>query len=160
MKQIFIAAIVSLVAGQAAALSCMQADPVATYNRLAADEATYYVLYGTLDFDAKQQPQGVVNEERNPAPIAAKFTGMGLSETGFDRDFSRDVTVQPLCAGPWCGNAPVGIASLIFGEVVGDDIIIAAEPCGGMIFSEPTQAVRDSMTACMGGDCVSAQPLQ
>lgn len=160
MNRILIAVLVTLVASQAAALSCIRPDAVRTYTTLEADEATYYVLYGTLDFDATKQPQGVVNEERDPAPIAARFTGNGLSGTGFDRPFTRDVTVQPLCAGPWCGNAPVNVASLMFGKVVGDDIIIEASPCGGTIFPEPSKAVRDSMTACMAGACVSAQPLK
>ncbi len=159
MKHILIAAIATMIAGQAAALSCSRPDPARTFNALSTDEATYYVLYGTLDFDTQKLPQGVTNEERNPDPIPARFTGKGLSETGFDHDFTRDVTVQPLCAGPWCGSAPANVASLIFAKAVGDDIIIEASPCGGTIFPEPTKDTLDSMTACMAGDCVSAEPF-
>lgn len=160
MKILVTAALGMLIAGQAAALSCMQPDPVRTFNQVAADDATYYVLYGTLDFDPKLQPQGVVNEERNPSPVPARFAGKGLSETGFDRDFVRDVVLQPVCAGPWCGNAPLDVPSLIFAKVTGDTIIIEASPCGGAIFPEPSKAALDRMTACMSGNCGSAQPLQ
>ncbi|WP_458791882.1 hypothetical protein [Yoonia sp. MH D7] len=160
MKRIVSAAISILFAGQAAALSCLPPDAVQTFNTLSADEANYFVLYGALDFDTEKQPQGVVNEPRNPDPVPARFTGKGLTETGFDNDFIRDVTLQPLCAGPWCGSAAAQVPSLIFAKVAGDNIIIEVSPCGGTIFPEPSPATLENMTACMAGTCVSAEPLQ
>ncbi len=160
MKALALAVMVAMIAGQAAALSCMRPDPVRTFTQIAADDATYYVLYGTLDFDVEKLPQGVANTARTPDPITARFTGKGLSTTGFDTPFVRDVTVQPTCAGSWCGSAPAHTPSLIFAKVTGDAIIIEASPCGGFIFPEPSTAVLDAMTKCMSETCPSAQPLQ
>ena len=153
MKLVLSTILALSVAGQAAALSCMRPDPVNTFHRIAEDPTDYYLLYGTLDFDGSKQPQGVVNEERNPEPIAAAFRGHGLTRAGFISRFERTVTVQPLCFGPWCGQTTPGVKSLFFAAVEGDKVIISPDPCGGTIFAEPTQKELDEMTACINGNC-------
>ncbi len=148
----FVAAL-TLVATDVSALSCVRPDPVRTYQQLAADPASYYVIYGTLEFDASQMPKGVVNKERNPAPIAAQFRGLGLTRAGFTSRFERGVTLQPVCIGPWCGNEVPGIKSLFFAKVDGDDVIITSDPCGGTTYPEPSDRTLDAMTACINGKC-------
>ena len=153
MKAAFAAIALMVVAGQATALSCMRPDAVRTFERVSEDTNTYYLLYGTLDFDATKQPKGVVNEERDPDPIAAQFAGFALNTVGFTTPYSNAVTLQPVCFGPWCGNTTPGVQSLFFAQVDDDAITIEVEPCGGRIFPEPSRSLLDAMTACMNGTC-------
>jgi hypothetical protein len=152
MKVWIAAFALTAMAGQAAALSCMHPDAVQTFARAEAEAGSYYLLYGTLDFDASKQPQGVVNKERNPAPIPATFAGFALDKSGFNTAYSTTLNLQPLCAGPWCGTQTPGTQSLFFAKVDGDQITVEASPCGGRIFSDPAQAVLDAMTACINGN--------
>ena len=154
MKLFIATALATLIAGQAVALSCMRPDPVGSFARFAEDDASYYVLYGTLDFDASLQPKGVVNRERNLAPIAARFKGFGLTQDGFTARYENAVTLQPVCAGPWCGEQMPGIKSLIFAKVTGDTVTVSYGPCGGSVFAEPSDVTLRDMTACMNGNCL------
>ena len=153
MKPLVVAGMIALIAGQASALSCIQPDPVRAFQQAAGSDVTYYVLYGTLDFEAAKQPKGVVNEPRRPDPIPAFFRGSGLSDSGFDLPFETAVTVQPLCAGSWCGATAPHTPALIFAQVHDDQILVEVGPCGGQVFLEPTVAVLDKMTQCMNGNC-------
>lgn len=153
MKALVLAGMIALVTEQASALSCMQPDPVMAFQNAAESDATYYVLYGTLDFDAGKQPKGVVNEERNPDPIPAVFRGNGLSKTGFNLRFDQAVTLKPDCAGPWCGSTVPHTAALIFARVQGSEIIVDVGPCGGQVFLEPSRSDLNAMTQCMSGGC-------
>lgn len=153
MKSLIVAAGLIAAAGQAAALSCMRPDPVSTFERLSQADDTYYLLYGTLNFDADKQPKGVVNEPRNPAPIAATFDGYALDKSGFNTAYDTAATFQNACAGPWCGSHEPGVTSLFFAKVAGDEITITASPCGGSIFEIPSDSDLNAMTACMNGNC-------
>ena len=79
MRQLALAGLIAVIAGQASALSCMPPDPVAAFQRASDSTSTYYVLYGTLDFDARLLPKGNgTNAVAEPAPIPAFFRGNGL----------------------------------------------------------------------------------
>lgn len=150
----------TLLSGQAAALSCMPPDPRATFLSLMEVEQPYYILYGRLQFDTSLLPSFVEEGTPEPAAIAARFSGKGLTATGFDADFIRDVTLQPVCFGPWCGGAPADVATLYFAKVNGDVVTIEADPCGGTVFPEPSDEMLDAMTACIsGGPCTAPEPL-
>ena len=71
----------------------MNTERVGSFARVAEDDASYYGLYGTLDFDASLRPKGVVNRERNLAPIAAQFKGFGLTQNGFTARYENAVTL-------------------------------------------------------------------
>lgn len=153
MKLISLVVAGIMMASQAAALSCMRPDPVQTFDRVSDDPAPYYLLYGTLEFDASQQPQAVVNAPTDPSPIPAQFRGHGLTLNGFTSRFDQTVTLQPVCAGSWCGRLEPAVKSLFFAKVQGEDVIITADPCGGTVFPEPQQSDLDAMTACINGNC-------
>ncbi len=148
------------VAGQATALSCMRPDPIASFQNAAEAEESYFVLYGTLTFDESALPESVgMGNRPEPVPIPAEFTGKGLSQDGFVNDYAGPITLQPTCAGSWCGGAKSGVEAVFFVQV--DDVpTVVAGPCGGKIFENPSPAVLDALTTCMqGGEC-SAQALQ
>lgn len=153
MKSLIAAIALVSIAGQAAALSCVRPDPVATFARVSAADETYYLLYGTLDFEAVKQPKGLVNERQNPAPVAARFDGFALNQSGFNTPYKTAAVLQITCAGPWCGSQESGVKSLFFAQVQDDQIVVTASPCGGNIFATPQPDVLDAMTACMNGNC-------
>lgn len=154
MKTAALTIALTMFAGQVSALSCIMADPKRSFQDAADSDDTYYVLYGTLDFDPALLPQGVGNNDRGPAvPIPAIFKGHSLSPAGFASYYSEKMTLLPTCAGPWCGSHAPNVASLMFAKVADGAITIEASSCGGNIFPEPSEAVLDDMTACMNGSC-------
>lgn len=161
MKPLLFAAALASIGVQAQALSCLRPDPVATFQRLAAAPESYFVLYGQLTFDQADLPPGVSQDQmRTPDPIAARFTGKGLTREGFTNPYESDVTLQIGCAGPWCGSARRGVDAIYFVEATDPPVTMQAGPCGGMIFEEPSEAVLDMLTSCMQGAACSPQPLQ
>jgi hypothetical protein len=154
VRPLFGATLIALIAGQASALSCMRPDPVAAFERASDATGTYYVLYGALDFDTGLLPKDTgAHDGAVPAPIPAFFRGNGLSSTGFNLRFDQQVTLQPVCAGPWCGTAPAHSPALVFVQNVGGTLLLELGPCGGQLFSEPSKADLDAMVQCINGAC-------
>lgn len=161
MKPILLAATLTMIAGQSDALSCMRPDPIRAFQQLADAPERYFVIYGTLTFDAAALPDGVSDEQtRNPDPIPARFVGKGLSQGGFVTDYISDVTLQIGCLGPWCGSARSGTEAVIFVQADNSPVTIEADPCNSWIFEEPSQTVLDQLTTCMQGGACSPQPFQ
>lgn len=140
---------------QVSALSCMRPDPIMTFQFLASEPEPYFVIYGTLDFDAALLPPALSDDQmRIIGPIPAQFTGKGLSGAGFVTDYVSPVSLQITCAGQWCGAAQSGVSSVIFVEASEAPVTITAGPCGGRIFENPSDAVLQTLTRCMqGGPC-------
>lgn len=161
MRLVLLAASLVMIGGQVRALSCLRPDPIATFQQLAASPEDYFVLYGQLGFNAVAVPPVVSNGENpTPDPIPARFVGKGLDADGFIIPIASNVLLQIGCAGPWCGSARSGVDAVYFVPAAGQPLTITADPCGGMIFEDPTQEVLDMLTSCMqGGDC-SAQPFK
>ena len=163
MKSIVLGICLTALASQAAALSCMRPDPIATFNQVAAAPEDYYVLYGQLTFDEGALPGGVSKRDFNdpePAPIPAFFRGKGLQRDGFTSDYISPAELQVTCAGPWCGSARSGVDAVFFVRADSNPVQMVAGACGGMIFEEPGQDVLDALTSCMQGRACSAQPFQ
>ena len=150
--RLLLAIVLCISASQAAALSCMRPDAATTFNRMNDVAEDVYVLRGVLDFDESLLPQGVVNEERNPAPIAAMFTGMGLTLDGFTSRFESPVVVQSLCYGPWCGGVGSGETLITFAKVVDGTIVVEVDPCGSTVFYEPTLEMESDLISCIRGE--------
>ncbi|MEM9108370.1 MAG: hypothetical protein AAGC96_22245 [Pseudomonadota bacterium] len=159
MRTLISALLVCLSAGQATALSCMRPDVATTFNQMNAVPEDVYVLRGILTFDEGLLPQGVVNEERNPEPIPARFVGKGLTLDGFTARFESPVIVQSLCFGPWCGAVGAGDEIITFAKVLGDKIVVEVDPCGSTVFYEPTQSMVEDLKSCIRGDICESNEL-
>ncbi|SFR31652.1 hypothetical protein SAMN04488005_0130 [Yoonia tamlensis] len=154
MKKVTLTLTFALMAGQLQALSCMRPDPVAAFAQIAQAPEPYYVLYGRLSFDETALPAGFRDTfDGEPAPIPARFEGKGLTNAGFTSDFISPAQLQVECAANYCGTAQSGIDALFFVRADQTPVTMIAGPCGGMIFPEPSQALRDQITACMQGGC-------
>ncbi|MDP5084958.1 MAG: hypothetical protein NWQ23_06010 [Yoonia sp.] len=161
IRPIFFAAVLAMLGGQSQALSCLRPDPITTFQQLAAAPEGYFVLYGRLTFDEGALPAGTsMDQSRVPEPIAARFAGKGLTRDGFTNTYVSDVTLQVGCLGPWCGSARSGVDAIYFVEATDPPVTMQAQPCGEMIFENPSQATLDMLTSCMQGGACSPQPLQ
>ncbi len=156
----WLAAALTLVATDLAALSCLRPTIPDSFARAEKVPEDVYLLKGRLTFDERLLPEtDMLNQEQTPAPIAARFKGHALNRDGFTTRYERAVTLQPLCFGPWCGGAASGEEAIIFAKVVGADLVIEASPCGGNIFYNVNRAMERQAIACINGDC-DAQLLE
>ena len=152
MRVLLTAAIIGLMATQSLALSCLRPDPVETFNRLSAADESYFVLLGSLTFDEAALPPSVGdNQTIDPDPIPGTFVGKGLSKQGFMTEYVSDVLLQITCAGPWCGSATSNVDAIWFVPFSDPPVTLIAEPCGGMTFYEPSDAVVEMLESCMAG---------
>jgi len=156
-----LAAALAAAAGQAQALSCMQPDPVRTFQDAHAAPEPWVVLLGRLVYGTPPPIPDPMNlkpgQQPRVAAFPATFSGMGLSASGFDRPYSGTIMMQPVCYGPWCGGYPGQADVLIFARVQADgSYLLEIDPCGQSVFGPPSTAVVAALTACMAGrDCVA-----
>lgn len=140
----------ALAAGtQAAALSCMVPDVTAAYRTAQTAEERYLVVLGTLRFDEALLPRAIGNESPPRTPIPARLTGQALTGTGFDFAFDRPITLEVLCYGPWCGGAGSGIAYLAFLREGPERHVLSADPCGTMLFQDPSDESLATIAHCV-----------
>lgn len=162
MKTVITAALLIALGSQSYALSCMRPDPIETFQRLAAASESYFVLHGRFTFDESDLPAGVNDFQQtdDPAPIPGWFEGQGLSQDGFVTPYQGQVQLQVTCAGPWCGSARSGSEAIYFVPFTQPPVSLQADPCGGMIFYDPTPAVLAMLTSCMQGSTCAPIPAQ
>lgn len=142
-----------LAATQAAALTCARPDPIQSFRDAQVAPESYVVLHGTLEFDPAAMPRGGFSPtpEPRPAPVGATFQGFALGPEGFTRPVEDTVTLQPTCAGPWCGSIAPG-TFLLFAEVTEAGPRVEIGPCGGGAFDQVSEETLSRLTACMKGE--------
>jgi len=138
----------TLIASQAAALSCMQPDPARTFQQVAAAEERYVVFLGTFDFAAPPVQRGRLNAQ--PQQVTATFQGQGLGAGGFAPTAPVSITLQTSCSGPWCGNFPTrGAEVLTFVEQTDAGYVLTLDACGGLLFDPSAAPIVES---CIRGE--------
>ena len=139
-------------ATQATALTCAPPDPIRSFQNAQDAPESYVVLYGTLQFDPASIPEGGFSQdpEPRPAPVGAAFSGLALGLEGFTRPVQETVTLQPTCAGPWCGSIAPG-TYLLFAEITDSGTRVEIGPCGGGAFDGVSEETLTQLTACMRG---------
>ena len=150
-------ALLALTAGQAAALTCAPSDAVRSYTNARDSEDAYVVLLGRFSFDPSLLPESEVGAgERTPVPIPARFTGTQLDASGdFATPVERDVTLLPICFGPWCGAMQAGEEVLAFGRLDGDEVTLELNACNGWHLPQPDAQTLSRVRAChRGAACV------
>ncbi|MGR3464856.1 hypothetical protein [Limimaricola sp.] len=148
-----------MAAQPAAALSCLVPDPVRSFIEIDAAAEIYRAYVGRFAFDASALPTSDASADTTttPPPIPARFTGHQLGPTGFDTPVEAEMTLQPSCAGPWCGSLAPGDEVLVFAQVQDDRLVVDLAPCPGKVQGAPDAAMRDKLAACMRGEeCVPA----
>ena len=144
-----------LSATQAFALTCVPPDPIGAFQEAQAAPETYKVLHGTLSFDPSRMPPGDGSAAPTPEPVGARFTGFALGLAGFTRPVEAPMTLQPTCAGPWCGSIGPGTV-LLFAEVTDAGYIVEIGPCGGGAFDQVPEATLERLASCIRGEACAA----
>jgi len=145
--------------GPALALSCMRPDVARSYQNAAQAEDIYVVVRGRLTFDEGKLPKSDGTAQGpETVTIPARFDGKALSKVGFETAFARDITLEVVCFGPWCGGAKSGVPYLAFLEKRGEDYVMVADPCGSWAFSEPSEEQVNQVESCMAGS--GCEPLE
>ncbi|MFQ6553713.1 hypothetical protein AAD018_015355 [Aestuariibius insulae] len=144
----------AMIAGEAAALSCMQVTLEDAYEQAAASEETYHVVEGTFAFDSKKAPSfAETGQAPEGAELPARFEGMALNTDGFTTEVETEVTLAITCAGPWCGGIEPDVPLIAFLRVDDDRLVLDATPCGGSAFGQPDEAMRQTLLDCVDGGC-------
>lgn len=157
MKRVLTGLVFALAAGPAAALSCLRPDVARTYQKASEAEQAYVVVTGALRFDEARLPRDDgTNRDRRVVTIPARLEGTSLSRSGFTTPFTRNITLEVNCFGPWCGGAQSGVEYLVFLEKHGRTLVMVADPCGSWSFPEPSAEQVKQVETCVGGlECVS-----
>lgn len=143
-----------LVATPALSLSCMRPDVKRSFQQAAQAEEVYVVAHGTLTFAEHKLPEAVGNDSPPQTLIPAHLSGKALSATGFDVEFDRDITLEVLCFGPWCGGAGSGNDYLVFLRKDHEGYTMSSDPCASMIFQDPSPEMIDTVATCFEeGSC-------
>jgi hypothetical protein len=143
------------------ALSCLPADPLATFTAMTDENEPFILLSGQLDFDPADLPAFIEDDPTpDPAPIAATFTGAELTADGLGEPVTIPASLQITCAGPWCGSASAGQDAVIFASGDLQAVTIYAGPCGGQVFYDPTPQDITALTTCLQNGPCSPQQLQ
>ena len=139
-------------ATEAAALTCLPADPIRDLREAQAAPERYHVLHGRLSFDPSLMPQGVSDDPGvAPEPVHAQFEGFVLGPEGFMTPVEADVTLESTCAGPYCGTFGPSEA-LLFAEITEAGYLVRIGPCGGGAFDQISQDMLESLAACLRGE--------
>jgi hypothetical protein len=152
MKQIIPSALVlSLVASQAMALSCVQPDAARSFETAANSDKTFVILSGTFEFAARPE---VTTDNPRAENYLSKFSGLLLTGVGFTDQVAAPVTINTSCAASWCGTMKPGTPYLAFVEQTETRLTLNVGPCPEMALQNPTQEVLDKVVACaQGKDC-------
>ena len=139
-------------ATQAAALTCLPADPIRNFREAQAAPESYHILHGRLRFDRSLMPRGVSDDPGvAPNPVDAQFEGFALGSEGFTTPVEAEVVLQSTCAGPYCGTFGPGEA-LLFAEITEAGYLVRIGPCGGGAFDQVNQDTLDGLAACLRGE--------
>lgn len=140
----------------ALALSCMPASVPATYERLQNAPETYVVVHGRLMIEDGKKAQKDFSTGTAPksSRVRGSITGKSLSKTGFQTPFERDIRVDLICLGPWCGSVESGSDVLAFLKREGHEYVLSVEPCYGDVFVNPQSDMLQQAERCFkSGQC-------
>lgn len=148
--------ILALCATQAHGLSCIPADPVASYVQARDSSEVYMVVRGALTGRPDLPAPDLSDQAPEHSNYTAQFKGHRIATDGFTVPFETQVDVTELCLAVWCVQVPDQQDAVLFlrqTETPAGWALIEG-PCGGAVFSEPTDEMVTKLTRCArGGRC-------
>ncbi|MFW8633618.1 hypothetical protein [Cribrihabitans pelagius] len=160
-RALLAAAVLTLSASPALALSCVPWGVQDAYLEAAESEHVYNVIAGALAFDEEQLPR---SHSDNPGStpeltrVPAQLSGKMLAGGAFSEPVDVPVTLEVECLGPWCGGIVAGEDHIFFAEQRGDELVVRANACGGWSFADTPKARRQVLSCHGGGECVPKMP--
>ena len=148
--------LLSLTAGPALALSCVQPTIESSYLDHAEAAEQYILVFGRLinKRNVVHGPKIQGSTGAHSENFTATFVGQQATRAGFDRPMEIMVAVSTTCAGAWCGAISTDLPMIAFLQVTPYGHRLIEGPCGGNIFYTPTRAEEKSALRCLrGGVC-------
>lgn len=141
MRLSMAAAVAALIASPAVALSCMPASFDRSFDRARDAEETYSVLAGSIAVNEVKARQAS-KDGTTPYSVVGLFTGAAIGAEGLSASFQRDIAIDVVCYGPWCGNAQ-SVEDVIFFAQHGpaDSYTVEDNPCGGTFFDADKEGI-------------------
>ena len=160
MKSVAIrSAVITLVATETIALSCLRPDVADSFERAAQAEAAYVIMLGTFSFGAVPPSRTENINIPREVSVRSEFKGEYLTSNGFQSAPPLAVDIAFDCVASWCGQmASDGAQVLAFVLQTDAGYTLNVGPCGGQAFREPSSAQIEQVLSCMNGD--SCEPLR
>lgn len=150
--KIVLASVLIATASQSTALSCLRPHVATSFHNASQSDDVYSVVHGRFTFDENLLPRFPAQPGQRVDPITARFQGQSLSNEGFVQPVQTQITLQPACAGSWCGQLTSGQQVLAF--VQHDDrmgLTLTLDPCSWSVFPEPDREDLQQVVACIQG---------
>jgi len=139
---VFTAVAFALLAGPAAALSCMAPDIVRSYEYAADQDEIYFLFKGNISLvEDQEMPTGRTDlrssapAEVSLEPVYGSFVGEIFNEGAFV-PYEATMEVQVECVASWCGSYPDEDEALYFVSAAESNLWfnLGMSPCGGTRF--------------------------
>lgn len=152
--RILLVCALALLPVQAAALSCLRPDVQRSYAEVDAAPESYVVVSGRLTFDPAALPRSHQKDTQPRTEVTAHLTGKSFGKDGFALPFERDIQMDVLCFGPWCGGVDTGAEVLAFIKRGAEGYTLEVSPCGGRVFANPMPKMLRQVEQCFAqGRC-------
>lgn len=146
-----LALLLALLAGPAAALSCLPPDPVRLYQFAEQSPDRYVMLKGRIIGDDIELPR---QNSKIPARTTVRVEGLGLSATGFDAPADREITLELSCLSVWCAAPPEEGELIMALKLEGETRVLAIDPCGGNAIPWSEDGEKRLLDCYLDGTCV------
>ncbi len=145
-----------LLAGPASALSCLRPDAVRLFEQARDAEEAFYIVAGeVMLLEAPNLPE---RGSKVPTLTRARVDGLALTQSGFKAPFSRDITIETSCLGPWCGSLDGLKGRLILGvKTEKDELSLRVGPCGGDLVQWDQSGESRLLECYLEGVCKPAE---
>ncbi|MEL6585190.1 MAG: hypothetical protein AAFY65_09935 [Pseudomonadota bacterium] len=140
--------------GQAQALSCLAPSVQTSFTAASDAEESYVMAVGRLTPLPGETPpeQPADPNDRKGYTLQTQFDGNLATLDGFTDASRFFVTVEVVCAGPWCGAVPSD-EMLFFIERRGDQNVLVEGPCPQYALPATEQVVDGAMSCVTGRGC-------
>ncbi len=155
----FLAALAAaaLSAGPAAALSCLQPDPVDAFSRANAATEVYVIVLGQFSGGPGPRPDDLSTPAPEDRTYEMTFTGHTLDRNGPAEAVNRTVRVIERCAAAWCASVPTDTPVLTFLRIdAGPAPELDVGPCYPDFFANPTDTQIQAILDCFENGCTAS----
>lgn len=143
-----------LIAGQAAALSCMPPSVEMMFKHAHEAKEIYIPVFGRFEAAPVKQPKLPRGDLPKGYQVQGSFEGKWVSKTGFGSPISTPVTINVTCVAHWCGGVPGNDETLAVLERRGTELILHQHACPSTAFANPSKEQLRSFRRCLrGGVC-------
>ena len=146
----FLTLILTVLAGQVQALSCVPPDVRWSFNHADESEDRYFVLRGRFEFPDYTFPESTDPNQDRSLRVQTQFTGHVFTRRGFTNPKTQDVTLEISCLGPWCGGAVPNQEYVAFAKETDAGLVVEVSACSWALLN-PSPGQEAQLIDCVNG---------